>query len=83
MTDGGRIDLLEVTPKKPTTASPAAVVVIEGAMTDPVPGVKAPLCESTGVVGFRPLKSMTEPAVDAWEPRAQLYVAGSDAPATL
>ena len=33
MTDGGRIDLLEVTPKKPTTASPAAVVVIEGVLT--------------------------------------------------
>jgi hypothetical protein len=83
MTEGGRIALLEVTPKKPTTASPAEVVVIEGATSEPVPGVKAPLCESTGALELRFLKSMTEPAADACEPRAQLYAAGSDVPATL
>jgi hypothetical protein len=35
-------------PKKPTTTSSDAVVVIEGAKTDLLWGVKAPLCESTG-----------------------------------
>jgi hypothetical protein len=72
MTAGGRIVLLDVTPKNPTMTSPADPVVIEGATIDPLPGVKAPLCESTGVVGLMFLKSITAPASDACAARDQL-----------
>jgi hypothetical protein len=64
--------LLELAPKKPTTMSPADPVVIDGATMNPLAGVKAPLCESTGDVAFTPLKSMTDPAADACDPRDQL-----------
>jgi len=59
-------------PKKPTTMSPADVVVTEGARMDMLPDVKAPLCESTGVAGSTFLKSMTAPAADVCDPRDQL-----------
>jgi hypothetical protein len=72
MTLGGRIVLLVVAPKNPTTTSPSAPVVMDGATINPLPGVKAPLWESTGVVGSISLKSITAPARDACDPNDQL-----------
>jgi hypothetical protein len=40
---GGLIDLLDEMLKKPTTRSPSAVVVTDGATKDLLSGVKAPL----------------------------------------
>jgi hypothetical protein len=54
--------LLELTAKKPTTMSPAAVVVTEGARIDRLEGAKAPLCESTGACTATPLTSTSAPA---------------------
>jgi hypothetical protein len=45
---GGLIVLVPVTPKKPITTSPGAAVVTEGATTNLVRGLKAPLCVSIG-----------------------------------
>jgi hypothetical protein len=59
---GGLTALPPANPKKPTTMSFGAVVVTEGAMTDLLAGVNAPLCESTGEDRLRPLKSTTLPA---------------------
>jgi hypothetical protein len=62
---------LEETPKKPTTMSPAAAVVSEGATATLLLGVNAPLCESTGVDRSRPLKSRIAPAAVAVEGQDQ------------
>jgi hypothetical protein len=66
------IDLFEVAPKKPTTRSPAAVVVTDGATKNRFSSVKAPLCESTGVDTSTPLTSRIAPAAEADEPKVQL-----------
>ena len=63
--------------------SSEAVVVTEGAMTDLLAGVNAPLCESTGEDRLRPLKSTTLPAAEAGAANNQAYVVGSAEPATL
>jgi hypothetical protein len=52
-------------PKKPTTRSPSLVVVTEGATNDLLFGVKAPLCESTGIETSAPLTSTIDPAIEA------------------
>jgi hypothetical protein len=59
--EGARIVLFVLVPKKPTTMSPAAVVVTEGAANDPLFGVKAPLCESIGEAGSTFVKSVMLP----------------------
>ena len=62
---GGLRVLPPVSPKKPTTMSSRAVVVTEGALTDLLAGVNAPLCESTGDERSRPLKATTLPVAEA------------------
>jgi hypothetical protein len=57
---GVLIDLPPAVPKKPITTSPGAVVVTEGATTDLVQAVTAPLCASTGAEAM-PLKPRTAP----------------------
>jgi hypothetical protein len=61
---GVLIVLLEAMPKKPTTTSPAVVVVTDGATKDRLVGVNAPLCESTGADTSMPLVSRIAPAAD-------------------
>jgi hypothetical protein len=63
---------LDVSPKKPKIMSSADVVVTDGATTDPLPRVKAPLCESTGEVGSTFLRSITAPAADICDPKDQV-----------
>jgi hypothetical protein len=72
MTAGGRIARLDVMPKKPKTMSPAELVVTDGATINPLVGVNAPLCESTGVVGLTFFRSITDPAADICDPKDQL-----------
>ena len=56
-------------PKKPTTRSPLAVVVTDGAAKEVLSGVKAPLCESTGIDVSAPLTSTIAPAMETDEAR--------------
>ena len=63
---------LDGQPKKPTTMSPFAVVVTDGATANQLLGVNAPLCESTGVDFWMSLKSRTAPAAFAAEDQDQL-----------
>jgi hypothetical protein len=72
-----------VSPKKPTTMSSGAVVVTEGATTDLLAGVNAPLWESTGDDRFTPLKSTTLPATETGAASNHAYFVGSADPATL
>ncbi len=72
MPAGGRSDLLDAIVKKPTTTSPGTVVVTDGAVAYLVFGVKAPLCESIGVVRSTFLKSRMAPVADDMEPSNQL-----------
>jgi hypothetical protein len=65
---GGLIARVSEAPKKPTTRSPSAVVVTDGAMKDRLAGVNAPLCESTGIDPAAPLTSTIEPAIEADDP---------------
>jgi hypothetical protein len=67
MRSGGLIVLPVVMPKKPTTRSPASVVVIDGAAHDVLSGVKAPLWESTGIEMSAPLTSRIAPALETDE----------------
>ena len=62
---GGLISRASEAPKKPTTRSPSVVVVTDGATKDRLPGVNAPLCESTGIDAAAPLTSTIEPAIEA------------------
>jgi hypothetical protein len=71
-TVGGLIVLLEAVAKKPTTKSPAPVVLTDGATKDRRSGVNAPLCESMGADVSIPLTSRTEPVVEAEEAKVQL-----------
>jgi hypothetical protein len=80
---GGLIVRLVEIPKNPTTRSPSAVVVTDGATKDKRSGVKAPLCESTGIETSAPLTSRIAPAIETDESSDHVYCAGSDAPATL
>jgi hypothetical protein len=63
--------LLAFMAKKPTTTSPGTVVVIAGAVGDLVESVKAPLCESTGVVRSTLLKSRIAPVAEEVEASVQ------------
>jgi hypothetical protein len=63
--------LIEVVAKKPTTRSPAAVVVTDGAWNERLLVVNAPLCESTGLVVETPLKSRIAPPTGAVAPSVQ------------
>ena len=72
MSPGGRIARLDVSPKKPKTRSPAEVVVTDGAVIVLLPGVNAPLWESTGEVVLTFFTSMTAPAADIRDPKDQL-----------
>jgi hypothetical protein len=65
---GGENVFLPLTPKKPTTTSPGDEVVIEGALTDLVDGVKAPPWASTGDVVSIPVKSTIAPVVVVDDP---------------
>jgi hypothetical protein len=69
---GGLIDLLEVMAKKPTTMSPAVVVLTDGATKDRRCGVNAPLCESIGADASMPSTSRIAPAAETGEARVQL-----------
>ena len=72
MAVGGVIVLLAVMPKKPTTTSPATVVVTDGAENERLSGVNAPLCESMGADESIPLTSRTAAAADTAEAIVQL-----------
>jgi hypothetical protein len=74
--------LVEFVAKKPTTRSPFAVVVTDGAENEVPWRVNAPLWESTGEVVSIPLKSRIAPAAEACEPTDQTYAAGSEEVAT-
>lgn len=52
-------------------------------MKDELSGVKAPLCESTGIDVSAPLTSRIAPATETDESNDHVYRAGSDPPATL
>ncbi|MFL5903199.1 MAG: hypothetical protein ACJ75Q_10995 [Gaiellaceae bacterium] len=58
---GGWSVLIELVEKNPTTTSPAAVVLTDGATNERLLGVNAPLCESTGEAEAMPLKSRIDP----------------------
>ena len=72
MPEGDVRVLLEARPKNPMTTSPGAVVLTEGALTDRVSGVNAPLCESIGAVTSIPLKSRIAPTALAVEDQDQV-----------
>jgi hypothetical protein len=69
---GGLIGLLEVVAKKPTTTSPAPVVLTDGATKDRRSGVNAPLCESMGADASMPLTSRIAPVAETAETNVQL-----------